>query len=137
MSKRYKKFCTTLNYIENLVILASRITGSVSISAFPSLIAITIGIISSTRGLKTFPITAGIKMYKSIIKKKKKKHDKIVSLAKPKLSSIEVVISKALIGSVISHDEFILMSNMLKEHEKIKEEMKKFKDLVKFIEYSV
>ena len=34
--------------------------------------------------------TAGIKTYKSIIKKKKKKHNKIVSLAKSKLSSIEV-----------------------------------------------
>ena len=66
MSKKYKKFCTTLNYVENLFLLASTITGSVSISAFPSLIGITIGITRSTRGLKTFPITAGIKMYKSI-----------------------------------------------------------------------
>ena len=137
MSKKYKKFCTTLNYIENLVVLASRIIGSVSSSAFPSLIAITIRITSSTRGLKTFPITAGIKIYKPIIKKKKKKHDKIVPLAKSKLNSIEVIISKALIGSVISHDELILIRNVLKEHEKAKEEIKTFKDLIKFIEYSI
>ena len=42
-----------------------------------------------------------IKKYKSIIKKKKKKHDKIVLLVKYKLNSIEVLISKALIDSVI------------------------------------
>ena len=41
-----------------------------------------------------------------IIKKKKKKHDKIVLLAKSELNSIEVLISNALIYSNISHDEF-------------------------------
>ena len=54
-------------------------------------------------------ITAAIEKYKPIIKKKKKKHDIIVLLAKSKLNSIEVLIFKALIDSVISHDEFILI----------------------------
>ena len=36
--------------------------------------------------------------------KKKKKHDKIVLLAKSKLNSIEALISKALINSFISHN---------------------------------
>ena len=53
-------------------------------------------------------ITAAIEKYKPIIKKKKK-HDIIVLLAKSKLNSIEVLIFKALIDSVISHDEFILI----------------------------
>ena len=82
MSKKHKKVCTTLNYIEHFLILASTITGCVSISAFASLIGIPIGITSSAIGLKICAITAGIKKYKSIIKKKKKKHDKIRSLAK-------------------------------------------------------
>ena len=46
---------------------------------------------SSTVGIKICAITAGVKKYKSIIKKKKKKHDKIALLAKPKLNSIEVL----------------------------------------------
>ena len=37
----------------------------------------------------------------------KKKHDKIVLLAKSKLNSFEALISKALIDSNISHDEFV------------------------------
>ena len=115
MSKKHKKVCTTLNYIEHFLILGSTITGCVSISAFASLVGIPIGIASSTIGLKICVITAGIKKYKSIIKKKKKKHDKIVLLAKSKLNSIEVLISKALIDSNISHDEFVLINNVLKE----------------------
>ena len=47
-------------------------------------------------------ITTGIKKCKSIINKKKKKYDKISSLAKFKLNSVEVLISKALIDSNIS-----------------------------------
>ena len=59
---------------------------------------------SSAIGLKNCTITVAIKKYKSIIMKKKKKHDKIVLLAKSKLNSIEALISKALINSVISHN---------------------------------
>ena len=68
-------------------------------------------------------VIAAIKKYKSIIKKKKKKHDQIVFLAKSKLNRIEILISKALIDSVISHDEFVLI-NMSKEYNKMKEEIK-------------
>ena len=93
MSKKHKKVCVTLNYIEHFLILASTITGCISISAFSSLIGIPIGITSSAVGLKNCAIAAGIKKYKSIIKKKKKKHDKIILLAKSKLKSIEVLIS--------------------------------------------
>ena len=75
MSKKYKKVCTTLNYLEHFLILASTITGCVSIFAFTSLLGIPIGITSSALGLKICAITARIKKYKSIIKKKKKKHN--------------------------------------------------------------
>ena len=73
---------------------------------------------------------AGIKRCKSIIKKKKKEHDKIVLLAKYKLNSIEVLISKASIDSVISHYEFVLINNVLKEYNEMKEEIKNLKKLV-------
>ena len=77
--------------------------------------------------------TRGIKKYKSIIKNEKKKHDKIVLLAKSKLNIIEVLISKALIDLNISHDKFVLINNMLKEYEEMKERNQKFKDLIEFI----
>ena len=49
-----------------------------------------------------------------MIKKKKKKHDTIVLFARSKLNSIEVLISKALFNSNISHDDSVLMNNVLK-----------------------
>ena len=53
-----------------------------------------LGITNTAIGLKIFAVTAWIKKYKLIIKKQKKNHDKIVLLAKSKLNSIEVLISK-------------------------------------------
>ena len=61
---------------------------------FFSSCGILIGITSSEIGLEICAITAGIKKYKPIVKKKKQKHDEIVFLAKSKLNSIEVLISK-------------------------------------------
>ena len=95
MSRKHKRACTTLNYIEHFLILASTITECISISAFASLIGILIGMnefcnrMSSAIRLKICAIIVGIKKYKSIIKKKKKKHGKIVLLAKSKLNIIE------------------------------------------------
>ena len=127
MSKKHKKVCTTLNYIEHFLILASTITWYISISVFASLLGIPIGITSSVIGLKICAIAAGIKKYKSVIKKKKKNSDKIILLAKSKLNSIEVLISKASVNSVINHDELVLINTVLKEYDKMKEEIKNFK----------
>ena len=124
MSKKYKKVCRVLNYIDHLVIVTSIITGWISISAFASLVGNLIGIASSAIGLKICVITAGILKYKSIIKEKKKNHDKIVLLVKSILNSIEVLISKALIDSNISHDEFVWINNVLKVFYDMKEEIK-------------
>ena len=55
------------------------------------------------------------------------KHDKIVLLAKSKLNGIEVLSFKALIDSVISHDEFVLINKALKEYNEMTEEMKNLK----------
>ena len=45
-------------------------------------------------------------------------------LAKPKLYGVEVLIFKTLIDLVISHGEFGLINNILKEHNEMKEEAK-------------
>ena len=84
------------------------------------MLGVPVGITSSEIGLKIYAITAGIKKYKSIIKKKKKKHDRVVLLAKSKLNSKEVSIYKVLVDSVISHDEFLLITNVIKEYSEIK-----------------
>ena len=50
ISKKPKKVCTALNYIEQFLILASAITGCVSIFTFTSLLGIPTGITSSGIG---------------------------------------------------------------------------------------
>ena len=89
MSRKHKKVCITLNYIEHFLILPSTITGCISIFAFVYLLGIPVGITSSEIGLNVCAIAAEIKKYKSIIKNKKKL-SKIVFLAKSKLNNIEV-----------------------------------------------
>ena len=94
-----------MNYIEHLLTVTSRVTEWNSISVFASLVGIPKGITNSAVGLKICAITTGIKSYKSIIKKKKRKHDKIVLLEKSKINSIEVLISEALIDWNVSRDK--------------------------------
>ena len=91
MSKKHKKVCATLNYMEHFLILAFIVTGCISISAFTSLLGIAIRVMSSAVGWNIGAKAARMEKYKSIIKKKKV--DKIVLL--------EVLISKALIDSII------------------------------------
>ena len=98
MSEKCKRTCKCLNYVENSLILSSTITSWVSISAFASLVRVPVCTTSSAIFCaKICAIIAGIKKYKSIIKKKRKMHEKNVMLGEEKLNTIEVLISKALI----------------------------------------
>ena len=89
------------------------VTGCVSIAAFASLVCVPVGITSSVIEIQISASTAGIK----------KEHDKIVLLGKDKLNTIEVLISKALIDSCISHEEVLSISNVLREYNEMKEEL--------------
>ena len=129
MSRKHKKVCTALNYVEHFLILACTINWCISISAFASLFGIPIGITTFAVGLKIYAIAAGIKTYKSINKKKKTKQCKIVLSRKSKFNKVSVLICKALINSNISHDDFFLLNNVLKEYGEMKEEIKNLKDL--------
>ena len=80
----HTKICRVLNLVYHSLIAISTITGCVSIATFASLVGVPIRITSYSIGLKIYVKTTVIKKYKSIIKKKKKKYDKIVMLAKSK-----------------------------------------------------
>ena len=123
--KNHKKVSPFLKSIEHILSLASPITTCVSIVLFASFFDIPIGMISSAIGLKICTITVGVKKNRSIIKKKKKNHNKIVFLAKTSLNSI--LISKVFTGSYNSHDESVLVNNVLKEYDERRNQ--KFTDL--------
>ena len=54
--------------------------------------------------------------------------------AKSRLNNIKVLISKALIDSIISLDEIVLINNVLKEYREMKEGTRNLEDLIKFVE---
>ena len=127
ISKENKKTSETLGYVEHLLIQTSTFIGCVSISAFASVVCISVRNASSAVGWKICVITVEIKKNKSIANKKIRKHVKIVILAKSGLNSIEIIISNASIHSYISHEQFISLNNVLKEHDEIKAKIRNLK----------
>ena len=84
-----------------------------------------VGIASSSLTL-FFSLTTGIvNKLLNITRNKKKKHDKILILAKSKLNSIETLISEALIDMEISHEEFITVLKEKYKYEKMKDNIKR------------
>ena len=65
-----------------------------------------------------------LKSISQSFRKRKRSINKIVLIAKSKLNSTEFLICKALVDSDISHDEFILINNVLKKYDEMKEEIK-------------
>ena len=65
---------------------------------------------------------------KSLIEKNNNKYEKVVFLAKTILNTKEVLISKTLIDSNISHDEFVAVNKFLKEYDDIKKELQNSND---------
>ena len=89
-----------------------------------SVVGAPVGIASASFTL-IFSLTTGIvKKLLSITRNKKKKHDKILMLAKSKLNSIETLISQALIDMEISHEEFIAIIKEKGKYEKMKENLR-------------
>ena len=82
------------------------------------------GIIGASCGL-TFSITSGfVKKFLKTIRNKKKKHNKIVMLARSKLNSIESKIYEALINNEISHEDFMTILNEEKKYRELKESIR-------------
>ena len=70
MSEKHREVCSSLNYFEHFFISVSTVIGCVSNSALASVISVSVGIARPALTLKVYALTAGIKKYKSIIKKK-------------------------------------------------------------------
>ena len=86
MTKRLSKYIASFDYFDNSLRILSITTGSISIASFPTVIKASVGIVSASLA---FSISTGIiKKLLKTIRNKKKKHNKIVMLARSKLNSI-------------------------------------------------
>ena len=123
-SKKLSKYVAVFDYIDQVLIVLSATSGGVSIISFTSIVGAPVGIASASFTL-IFSLTTGIvKKLLNITRNKKKKHDKILMLAKSKLNSIETLISQALIDMDISHEEFITILKEKDKYEKIKDNLR-------------
>ena len=124
MSKRLSKYIASFEYFDKSLIVLSVTTGSISITSFAAVIGAHVRVISASFSL-AFSISTGIiKKLLKTTRNKKKKHNKIVMLARSKLNSIESKISEALINNEISHEDFMTIINEEKKYRELKESIR-------------
>ena len=124
MSKDLSKNIASFDYLDKSLIVLSVATGSISIASFATAIGVPVGITSANCSL-AFSITIGfVKKFLKTIRNRKKKHNKIVILARSKLNSIESKISEALINNEISHEDFMTILNEEKKYRELKESIR-------------
>ena len=100
--------------------MLSATIGRISIFTF-WVIEVSAGIASASFTLVFSLTTVIIQEVLKITRNKKKKHNKIVALAKSKLNSIKTLISQGLIDLEISHEEFKTIVKEKERCEKMKE----------------
>ena len=98
---------------------------TLSTASHATVIGIPVGIADSSLTLM-FTISTGVnKSLLRVTKKRKKKHNKIISLAKSKLNMIDTLLSSALNDSKISQEEFTnIITEKKNTYENIKENIK-------------
>ena len=115
--KKLNKYIVSFDYLDQIFIALSASFGTLSIASYATVVGIPVGIAGSSLTL-IFTIGMGISISKSLLKvtkKRKKKYNKIIALAKSKLNTIETLLSSALNDSKISHEEFTNIKQNLRQ----------------------
>ena len=118
----------SFDYLDKILIALSASFGTLSIASHATVIGIPVGIAGSALTL-IFTISTGVnKSLLRVTKKRKKKHNKIIALAKSKLNMIDTLLSSALNDSKISHEEFTNIIAEKNMYENMKENIKDIKE---------
>ena len=119
--KTLNEYLASFDYLDKIFIALSASFGMLSIASYTLVVGTPAGIAGSSLTL-VFTIGTGIsKSLLKVTKKRKKKHNKIIALAKNKLNTIDTLLSSALNDSEISHDEFANIITKTNIYENIKE----------------
>ena len=128
MIKKLNKYIVSFDFLDEVFITLSASFSTLSIASCTTVVGLPVGIAGSSLTL-IFTISTGInKSILQLTKKGKKKHNKIMTLAKNKLNMVDTLLSNALNDSKVSHEEF---SNIITEknmYENIKENIKVIKE---------
>ena len=125
--KKISKYNVAFDYADKLFITLSASFGTLSIASHATIVGIPVGIAGATLTL-IFTVTNGVvKKLLNVTRKKKKKHNKIIALARSKLNIIETLISQALTDFDISHEEFSKIIYEKNNYEQIRDNIKRVK----------
>ena len=124
ISKNISKYIASLGHFDKSLNVLSIPSGSISIASFATVIGAPAGTIGASCGF-TFSITSGfVERFLKTIRNKKKKHNKVIMLARSKLASIESKISKSLMDNEINHEDFETIINQKKKYRELKESIR-------------
>ena len=126
--KKLNKYLFTLDYLDRIFFTLSGSFGTLSVASHATVVGIPVGIAGASLTL-IFTISTGLnKSLLQITKKRKKKHNKIITLAKSKLNTIETLLSSILSDSKISHEEFTNIITEKNMYENIEENIRDMKE---------
>ena len=127
--KKISKYVVAFDYADKLFITLSASFVTLSIASHATIVGIPVGIAGASLTL-IFTVTTGVvKKLLNITRKKKKKHNKIIALARSKLNIIETLISRALTDFDISHEEFSKIIYEKNSYEQIRDNIRSVKSI--------
>ena len=122
--KKLNKYIVSFDYLDKIFIALSASFGTLIIASDAKVVGIPVDIAGASLTL-IFTISTGVnKSLLQVTKKRKKKRNKIIALAKSKLNTIDTLLSSALNDSKISHEEFANIITEKNIYENIKEHIK-------------
>ena len=125
--KKVSKYIVAFDYADKLFITLSASFSTLSIVSHATVVGIPVGIAEASLTV-IFTVTTGVvKTLLNIIRKKKKKHNKIIALARSKLNIIETLLS--LIDFDISHEEFSKIIYEMNNYEQIRDSIRSAKSI--------
>ena len=126
---KISKYVVAFDYADKLFITLSASFGTLSIVSHATVVGIPVGIAGASLTV-IFTVTTGVvKKLLNITRKKKKKHNKIITLVRNKLNIIETLISQALIDFDINHGEFSKMIYEKNNYEQMKDNIRNAKSI--------
>ena len=127
--KKISKYIVAFNYADKLFITLSALFGTLSIASYATVVGTPAGIAGASLTLIFTKTTGVVKTLLNITRKKKKKHNKIIALARSKLNIIENLISQAVIDFEITHEEFSKIMCEKNNYEQIIDNIKSVKSV--------
>ena len=127
--KKISKYIVAFDYGDKVFITLSASFSILSIASYATVFGIPAGIAGASLTLIFTVATGVVKTLLNITRKKKKKHNEIIALARSKLNIIENLISQTLIDFDITHEEFPKIIYEKNNYEQIIDNIKSVKSV--------